>query len=100
MYVDNGCKFGFYVTKNSWSNEKYAMVFGIDGVEEGKMIKGKPPYFIRKYPKGHPKAGNIWPRIVFLKPSWLDRKILEDGNGGTYAWSRVYPGIMQEKDNR
>lgn len=47
MYVDNGCRFGFYVNRNSWSNGKYAAVIAIDGVEEGLMAEGNSPYFTR-----------------------------------------------------
>jgi hypothetical protein len=53
MYVENGCKFEFYVTRDSWSGSKYARVVSIEGVEEGIIIEGDPPYFNRKYPTGH-----------------------------------------------
>src|SRR5687768_2598451 len=91
MYVDNNCKFGFYVTRDSWSNGKHAMVTGIDGVEEGKMIEGEPPYFTRKYPEGHPKVGKVWKRFVYLKSSWFDNGTYETDCGGNYSWTRVFP---------
>jgi hypothetical protein len=91
MYIENDCKFGFFVTRNSWSNNKFAMVVSIDGVEEGKMIEGEPPYFTRKYPEEHRKAGKVWPRIVYLKATWFDRGKYETDCGGTYAWTRIYP---------
>lgn len=93
MYVENDCKFGFFVTRNSWSNQKYATVVGIDGVEEGKMIEGEPPYFTRKYPLGHVKSGKVWPRVVYLKAAWFDEGIYRTRSGGTYSWTRVYPNL-------
>lgn len=93
MYMENNCKFGFYVTRNSWSNVKYAMVVGIDDVEEGKPIEGLPPYFTRKYQEGHSKEGRVWRRIVYLKADWLDGGKYDTDCGGTYAWTRVYPNI-------
>ena len=93
MYIENDCKFGFFVTRNSWSDQKYAMVVGIDGVEEGKMIVGKPPYFTRKYPLGHPKTGKVWPRIVHLKAPWLNGGKYKTDCGGSYVWTRVYPNL-------
>ena len=93
MYVENDCKFGFFVTRNSWSNHKFAMVVGIDGVEEGKLIAGEAPYFTRKYPEGHPKAGKVWQRVVYLKADWFDEGKYETDCGGTYAWIRVYPNL-------
>ena len=75
MNVANDCKFGFYVTLDSCSNGKYAMVVGIDGVEEGKMIEGTSPYFTRKYPEGHPKAGKTWKRFMYLEATWYDKRV-------------------------
>jgi hypothetical protein len=91
MYVDNDCKFGFYVTRDSWSNGKYAIVIAIDGVDEGKMIDGTPPYFTRKYPEEHPKAEKTWKRLVYLKASWFDNGTYETDCGGNYSWTRVFP---------
>lgn len=36
MYVDNDCTFGRFVTRYSWSNQKYAMAVGIDGLRKKK----------------------------------------------------------------
>lgn len=92
MYIENRCKFGFYVSRNSWSNKKYAKVIAIEDVEEGKMIDGDPPYFNRKYPTGHPKAGKIIQgRIITLEAKWFEGGIYEDVNGGTFVWTQVYP---------
>jgi hypothetical protein len=93
LYVKNDYKFKFYISRNSWSNEKYATVVSIDGVEEGQPIDGKPPYFTRYCPKDHPKAGKIWKRIVYLKAPWFDDGTYETDCGGTYAWTRVFPEI-------
>jgi hypothetical protein len=91
MYVENKCKVGFYVTRDSWMNGKYARVAAIDGVKNGEMIDGEPPYFTRKYPPKHPKEGKIWPRTVTLKADWLDDGEYIIDTAGTYSWTRVYP---------
>ncbi len=44
MYHKNGCKFGFIVQRHSWGNT-IAEVTGIEGVQEGEKIKGRPPYY-------------------------------------------------------
>ena len=93
MYIENECKFGFYVTRDSWSDNKYAQVIGIGGVKEGEMIEGEPPYFNRKYPEGHPKAGKIWQREIVLEAAWLDGGKYEGSTGGTYVWTRVFPDL-------
>ena len=92
MYVKNHCRFGFYVHRDSWHPIRYAKVTAIEGVEEGNMIEGKPPYFGgRIYPKEHPKAGKIMgPRIVTLEADWLDNGKMEV-NGGTGSFTQVYP---------
>lgn len=93
MYMANDYKLGFYVTRNSWSKEKYAKVVEIQWVTEGKPIKGKPPYFGGfKNPPGHPREGKIMsPRLVTLEAKWLDGGQMITRSGGTYAWERVYP---------
>lgn len=91
MYMENGCKFGFFITRDSWRADRYAMVVGIDGVEEGKPIEGQPPYFNRYYPESHPKAGKTWKRFVHLEAPWFDSGEYETDCGGNYSWTRVYP---------
>lgn len=91
MYMENNCRFGFFVTRESWSDGKYAKVIGIDGAKEGEPLEGEPPYFIRKYPAGHAKAGITWKRNVYLEADWLDGGGVVTGSGGTYSWRRVYP---------
>ncbi len=91
MYIENQCKFGFFITRNSWSAEKYAAVVAIVEVEEGKPIEGQPPYFTRYYPQEHPKAGKVWKRFVHLEASWFDSSEYETDCRGNYFWSRVYP---------
>jgi hypothetical protein len=49
MYARNNFKFGFIVKRDSWGNT-LAKIISIDGVEEGKPIKGKQPYY------GNPKV--------------------------------------------
>ena len=93
MYVENGCKLGFYVTRDTWSDDKYAQVVGIDGVKDGEMIEGEPPYFNRVYPESHPKAGKIWQRGITLKAAWFDGGIHEGSTGGVYSFTRVYPNL-------
>lgn len=91
MYMENDCKFGFFVRRNSWGRGKYGKVVAIDGVKEGEAIEGKPPYFTRYYPIDHPKAGKVWKRFVHLSAPWFDDEIYATDCGGTYAWTRVYP---------
>lgn len=64
MYMDNNYRFGFLITRESWATGRQATVVSIDGVKEGEPIEGKPPYFNRHYPPGHPKEGKIWPRTI------------------------------------
>ena len=93
MYMANDYKFGFYVRRNSWRRDRYAKVADIQWVEEGKKIKGKPPYFGGfKNPPGHPRAGKIMgSRLVTLEAKWLRGGKYVTDAGGTYAWERVYP---------
>ena len=92
MYIQNNCRFGFYVKKDNWRDDRYTKVVSIEFVTEGKMIKGKPPYFGGFInPPGHPRAGKIMgPRMVRLEADWFDEKFY-NVNGGTWNWSQVYP---------
>jgi len=87
MYVENNCKFGFYVKRDSWDSSRFAKVVAIDGVEKGKMIEGDPPYFTQHYPQGHPKEGKIWKRKVYME--WLGKGRYETECGVTYAWVQI-----------
>lgn len=44
MYHHNNMQFGFYVIRDSWATV-IAKIIEIEGVEEGKPIPGKFPYF-------------------------------------------------------
>ena len=92
MYINNGCRMGFYVHKDSWHPNRYAKVVSIEDVEEGNMIEGEPPYFGgRKYPPGHPKEGKtMGPREVTIVADWLDSGKYTV-NGGIFAFTQVYP---------
>ena len=92
MYIANNYRFGFYVTRDSWRAGRYAKVVAIQWVEEGKMIKGDPPYFGGfKNPPGHPRAGKIMgPRLVTLKADWLTGGEMITDCGGNFSWARVY----------
>jgi len=94
MYVKNGCRFGFFVKRNSWGPGRYAKVIGIEWVEEGKMIKGEPPYYGGfKNPPGHPRAGKTMGlRLVTLQADWFDEgPIMTIRTGGNFSWTQVYP---------
>lgn len=93
MYVKNNCILGFFVRKDSWSKSRFAKVVEIQWVEDGKMIKGNPPYFGGfKNPPGHPREGKIMgPRQVTLKANWLENEILITESGGNYCWEQVFP---------
>jgi hypothetical protein len=91
MYIENGCRFGFYVTRDSWREDRYAQVIGIDGVIDGEMIEGNPPYFNRVYPDNHPATGKTWQRGITFKADWLDGGISHASTGGTYTFTRVHP---------
>ena len=44
MYIDNGCKFGFYVRRNSWSPDKYAeLIIGKGYTHRAKRFLFKSP---------------------------------------------------------
>ncbi|MEP0349463.1 MAG: hypothetical protein ABJD84_02195 [Reichenbachiella sp.] len=91
MYIRNGCRFGFFVRRDSWEREKYAKVLEIEFVIEGKMIKGEPPYFGGfKNPPDHPRAGKIMgPRIVTLNASWAKPKTWSTDAGGNFCWTEL-----------
>jgi hypothetical protein len=93
MYVANNCQYGFYVRRDSWSPDKYAKVVSIEWVEEGRMIKGKPPYFGGfKNPPGHPRTGKIMgPRLVTLEAPWFKGGRMITDCGGNFSWNLVYP---------
>jgi len=44
MYHKNKCKFGYYVARDKWGYT-VAKIIQIEGVNEGKKILGKSPYF-------------------------------------------------------
>lgn len=93
LYHKNDCQFGFYVRRNSWHPNRFAKVVGIQWVEEGKKIKGKPPYFGGfKNPPGHPREGKIMgPRLVDLEAPWFEGGKWRTESGGNYSWEQVYP---------
>jgi hypothetical protein len=94
MYVENGCRFGFCVKRDSWRPGRYAKVIGIEFVEDGKMIKGTPPYFGGFInPPGHPRAGKkMGPRLVTLEADWFDDGgVMITDCGGNFCWTRVSP---------
>jgi len=91
MYIENGCKMGFFVTRDSWSNGKYARVVAIDDVVDGQPIEGEPPYFNRNYPAGHEKAGTRVQRDARLEADWLDGGSTITTGAGGYTWTRVHP---------
>ena len=74
MYHDNNCLFGFYVTRDSWASWRKAKVMSIEGVTEGKKIKGREPYY------NNPK--------VTLNADWITpcgKMII--ATGGNYTWT-------------
>jgi hypothetical protein len=94
MYVQNGCRLGFYVRRDNWKPEHYAKVIGIEFVQNGEMIKGNPPYFGGfVYPPDHRRAGKkMGPRLVTLQADWFDggdTATIE--TGGNYCWSQIFP---------
>jgi hypothetical protein len=98
MYIENQCRFGFYVTRDSWRAGRYAKVVGIEFVEEGKMIKGNPPHFGGFInPPGHPREGKkMGPRSVPLEADWFegdDKMTIE--TGGNYCWTQVFLKSVQ-----
>jgi hypothetical protein len=44
MYHLNGCRYGFFVKRNTWGRI-IAKIIEIDGVVEGDRIKGRDPYY-------------------------------------------------------
>lgn len=91
MYVENDCRLGFFVTRDSWGNGKYARVVAIDGVIDGTQIEGESPYYNIKYPVGHDKAGESIQRNARLEADWLDGGFTITTGAGGFTWTRVYP---------
>ena len=88
MYKTNDYKFGFFVKRDNWENT-LAKVVSIEGVEEGKPIKGKQPYF------GNPEV-----KAEFYKTSNIDEctpKNLDNtsvlSGAGNYSYSLVLPPL-------
>jgi len=100
MYIENHCRFGFFVTRDTWREGRYAKVVGIEWVKEGDMIPGNPPYFGGfKNPPGHPREGKIMgPRLVALEADWFDGGNWTTDCGGNYSWTRVYPFRNERPD--
>ncbi len=95
MYINNGCRMGFYVTRDSWRPDRYAKVTAIECVIDGDMIEGEPPYFSNvNYPSGHPREGELMrQRSVTIEANWLDNGKTEVTNGGVYTFTQVFPKI-------
>ncbi|MBN9299876.1 MAG: hypothetical protein J0I41_22940 [Filimonas sp.] len=91
LYIENNYKLGFCVSRDSWSDGKYAKVVAIDGVVDGQPIEGNPPYFNRIYPDGHEKAGATWQRNARLEAEWFDKGFQVTTGAGGYTWTKVYP---------
>jgi hypothetical protein len=93
MYVKNECRMGFYVRKDSWHTSRFAKVVEIQWVEDGKRIKGEPPYFGGfKNPPGQPRAGKIMgPRLVTLEAEWFEGGRTVVSTGGNFCWTQVHP---------
>lgn len=96
LYLQNNCRFGFYVRRVTWHPETFAKVIGIELVEDGKMIPGNPPYFSGEpYPDDHPKAGKkLWTRIVRMEASWIRGGQCDFADGGSYKWIQVFPSDL------
>lgn len=91
IYMNNGCQLGFYVTRDSWSNNKIAKVVALDGVTNGQPIEGDPPYFNRIHPSGHEKAGYPWQRDARLEADWFQEGYQVTTGAGCYSWTRAFP---------
>jgi len=89
MYMLNGCRLGFYVTRESWRSDRVAKVVKIDGVVDGEPIEGKAPYYDRYHPDGHGNAGKMWSRKVYMEAPWFENGTYETESGGTYSWTMV-----------
>lgn len=90
LYIENGCRYGFYVRRNSWSLSRQAKVKKIEGVREGEVISGEPPYYSMPYPKGHSKEGKMcWKREVILEADWFDNGVYRTDCGGNYSWTLI-----------
>jgi hypothetical protein len=87
MYIENNFQFGFYVRKDTWRPGRYAKVIKIEGVKEGKMIGGKPPYYMIDR---HPGFGMFRRyRIVTLAAGWFENGTIEVS--GLTTFDRVFP---------
>jgi hypothetical protein len=104
MYVKNICKLGFFVQRDSWRKDRYAKVIAIEGVEDGKMIPGKPPYFGGFLnPPGHPRAGKIMgPRLVTLKVKWFEGgiNVRETGGNSNNHYFRLKELLLNLRSSR
>jgi len=72
MYVANGNKAGFWITRNSWSWQT-ALVTSIGGISEGPL-EGNAPYFMNQKVKG--LMGGVGREVEITSP-------------GTFAYTRI-----------
>ena len=90
LYIENDCKFGFYVRRNSWDSRRKAKLIKIEGVVDGEMINGEAPYFSAPYPKGHSKFGKTcYKRECKLVADWFDDGVYKTTSGASYVWKTV-----------
>jgi len=88
MYYAYGCKYGFYIQRNSWKTI-LARVVSIQGVQEGQPIPGKPPYH------GTPKTAPMVLVKIYratVKEDCHQNNFLEEtylSCPGTYAYTMI-----------
>ena len=78
-------KLNFYVKRYTWENTIAKVIF-INGVEEGKRIIGKPPYY------GTPLVMAEFYRVTILEDDSLEGEFINEGVlqcSGNYSWLKI-----------
>lgn len=76
IYINNGCRYGFFVRRNTWESSRYAKVVEIEFPKEDELTKGDPI---------------LGATFVKLEADWLIGGIVEIDSGGNNCWEQVDP---------
>ena len=85
MYYACGKKFGFFVVRDTWG-KTIAKIISIEGVEEGKGIQGRYPYFKRQKVMAEFYKADPWKIVQDIGPVI---NISEISCPGTYAYNLI-----------
>ena len=83
MYLNNNCKYGFYVQRDSWATV-FAKILEIENVIEGNTIAGLAPYYNMPNGKNPKVYGEIFKNGIY-------KGVKEIPCPGSYGYSKYDP---------